>query len=320
MADDRTSKAPGNGHGTAEESPPVVTVPEAGSMAAPPTEADTGAPETGRRGLFGRPILLALILAGVLAVAAAAAALLLTRGSGRGGDAAPAASPVVLAPEELQATAQPFRVVLSWNQPAGGTPIQGYEVYRDGLLLETVEAPTSSYTDEEALPAERYEYEVQAFAGSITSEPAGVTVRTEQAPLAVARVEGIFNVRARTVNSYGYQRSDETSSFGWDFSPRCQEGPCSVLWRDTSQNAVRAKLDRKGGSYSGTYHGVFNVKCGSASATSDVTLRLRVAKAKSVFGDWRAVKLTGSLTQTEPSQLGCVASSATQSFVARLVE
>jgi hypothetical protein len=91
-----------------------------------------------------------------------------------------------------------------------------------------------------------------------------------------------------------------------------------VVWKFLN-SGVRSKVDRHGARYSGSYHGYFHVHCGEARTASDVTLQLHVAKAKSVFGGWRAVKLVGTLKHSEPAQLGCVSSSATLAFTARLV-
>jgi hypothetical protein len=69
----------------------------------------------------------------------------------------------------------------------------------------------------------------------------------------------------------------------------------------------------------GTYKGLFNVRCGTAQATSVVEIRLKVEAARPIAGEWRATRLTGTLSHSEASQLGCVSAQTRLSLRARLI-
>jgi hypothetical protein len=81
---------------------------------------------------------------------------------------------------------------------------------------------------------------------------------------------------------------------------------------------MHAMLKRKQTRYSGSYTGLFLVKCGGTRSTSFVQLSLKVVKARAIAGEWRATTLTGTLSSSESAQFGCVSSHAAQSVKAKL--
>lgn len=234
--------------------------------------------------------------------------------------ASPKEEPSITAPAGIEATTGAFKVRLRWQPPEGGAPEGGYEISRDGEDLEVVDADTTTFVDEEAVPGQRYLYEVRSLEGDLVSTPAKLKVETEEAPPHTARLEGVFNVQATIVSESGYQESPDKARIGWRFRPRCAQGPCPVQWFDLHSNTFKITLRLQGGAYSGSGSGQLNVRCGSAVSTSSVTLRLRPTKANDVAGEWRVTTLEGTFTHTEASQLGCVSSRATVSVLGRLVD
>ena len=57
-------------------------------------------------------------------------------------------------------------VTLAWAPAVDNTGVQGYLIYRDGVVLDKVEAEQLQYQDTTVLPGQRYEYSVVAFDGA----------------------------------------------------------------------------------------------------------------------------------------------------------
>jgi hypothetical protein len=279
-----------------------------------------------------RPILrIALAALGVVVVAAVAVAAFVVRS--RGGSAAPPTSPATSPPTtpgpspslvpvtDLSAEASFFSISLHWVQPPGATPVETYEVFRDGVELAFVLAPTTTYTDGTVVPGTSYSYEVEprSSGGSVAAGRTAVSVETPVPSLASARVQGDFSVKVRVISQTGFQTFTNSYTLGWHFEPDCETGACRVTWTDLAQDSLRATLKRKGAAYSGSDSGRLNVKCGDAEVRSTLELSFEVIKAKGIDGEWRASRLKGTLMQSETAQLGCVASEAELSITATLV-
>lgn len=222
------------------------------------------------------------------------------------------------APVSLRAEPDAFQVTLTWGAPAGGGEVVRYYVYRDGRFVKAVEPVSPTYVDTSVRPGERYTYEVEARAQGQASARVAVDVETPTPRLADARVEGTFHARLVLVSSAGYEETPRRASFVWHFKPRCDEGACDVRWRDVHERSLRMNLARRGPRYSGSGSGNFNTLCGDTPTTSDVTIVLRVVKARAIEGEWRAARLEGRLTHAEAAQLGCVSSRATLSVKATI--
>jgi hypothetical protein len=195
--------------------------------------------------------------------------------------------------------------------------VQGYGVYRDGSLLQGLGGEQSGFTDDDITPGNTYTYEIRARVVGAVSEPVSIDVEVRVPPLKAARVLGDFAVTTHLIRKSGYS-TWKRPTFGWHFTPRCDTGPCAVDWRDIGLRRVHAKLRRKGAKYEGHYSGPFLVKCNGRTSTSSVTLSLKVAKARSLRGEWRATKLVGTLTNSEAPELGCGGSSAELRVTARM--
>jgi hypothetical protein len=227
--------------------------------------------------------------------------------------------PTVAAPIALIAEAKPFHVTLKWVQPSEGPAVSGYDVYRNGVLHTSRRSASTTFRDTDALPGQRYRYEIEAFSGSTRSERVAVRVITPKAPLGAARLEGTYDVRAKVESSYGIDDFPARPTFAWSLQPKCQRGSCPVTLRIRGFNDIRVSLARQAARYQGSDSGRFSLQCRGTQATSSVRIELNVEKADTVLGDWMATKLSGTLTQSDAAQLGCVASGATLSFTARLV-
>ncbi len=256
----------------------------------------------------------------VLALAACLSAACSSDG-GSGKDTTAASGPTtteearVLPPSDFAAEAADFSVALTWTPPPGD--VERYALYRDGFALMSVAGTETTFTDEDVLPGEQHTYEIESRVGKTASDRISVAATTVVPPVKAARLEGTFNVRTRFVSKTGY--GDYTKpNFGWQFKPRCEEGPCNVVWSDLQTTRIRANLQRHGGRYRGEYTGRFTIECSGTPSTSSVTIALRVDRAGVVDGEWRATRLLGTIDQSEVAQLGCRSAEARLAVRARL--
>lgn len=58
------------------------------------------------------------------------------------------------------------QVNLSWSASTDNTGVRGYGIYRDGVLINTVDKNTLTYSDTNLNPSTNYSYRVDAFDGS----------------------------------------------------------------------------------------------------------------------------------------------------------
>jgi hypothetical protein len=220
------------------------------------------------------------------------------------------------APTALVADRAAFRIRLDWEGSDG--EVQMYEVTRNGDVVATLPPGRTRWLDNGVFPASRYRYAVRAVdAFGVPSDPATIAVRTPSAPLAFARLQGLYDVTLITESKFGYGTFSARHNTGWRFVPVCDEGACDVDWRDTNSHELAARLDRMGASYEGSDSGRFNIQCHGRPLVSTLTFRLHVTRAKVVGDAWRAAALEGHLTQREGAQLGCRAAGV--DYTVRLV-
>jgi hypothetical protein len=252
-----------------------------------------------------------VVVGGLIGVAIASG------GSGRPGASSKASAPPtgkVGSPVGLigEADTAPIGVKLTWSAPAGKVKVLGYLVYRNGTQIGSVPADTTTYTDTNVVPGEAYTYGVVTRgAGLIQSDRATAVVEVPVPTLSAARLDGIFDVTAKTVSQSGYQEKLGTLKIGWSFRPNCHFGPCGVHWSDVTSDSLRAILARRGKVYSGTDEGKFFGRCGRTPLPSTVRIKIRVTKADIVVGEWRAVRFVGTLKESHTARLGCVSGGAT---------
>jgi hypothetical protein len=255
-------------------------------------------------------ILALLIIAGVVAVAK-------SNTSGSSASPSNASSPSV--PTGLHASASDFRVTLTWSNPAVGSSISGYRIYRDGVLVKEIQGPIDRFVDDWALPKQHYDYAIESLSPTGDASPqTHVSVTTSAAPLSVARVSGRFHLDSHTVSkSAGVGSINEPLFAGIEFTPTCARGACSTEWQEFPPYPIDAKLTRVNATYQGT--GRFAFHCGSAPYFENQFFQLHVAKASVVDEEWRATTLLGSVQITSPPQGGCGAIQAIASIRASLL-
>ena len=230
-------------------------------------------------------------------------------GAGSSGESQ-AAPKSVLAPVGFSATADGFTVRLAWSADPGSAKILGYEIQRNGRPFATSSRESTSALDDGVRPGKQYRYEIRAKGqGTAASDWVADEVKIKVPPLRDARVEGDFGITTHVVSQSGYT-SFHTPTFGWHFKPRCRQGACDVLWRDVGLKSLHGILNEKHGRYHGTYHGYFLSSCNGTHSISDVDLSFKATKAKAIAGEWRATRLEGTVTNSEPSQYGCVSAHA----------
>jgi hypothetical protein len=300
---------------SAIEVPPVPTieVPPPPGVGAPPP-----APPSPPQRRF--PTRLIVIAAAIVAIGVViGVAIGLAGGGGTKGSSAKASpSRVVLAPTDLSGTVDLITVTLTWKPAAGGLPVAGYNLYRDGELLASVSASTTSYSDTPQTGKE-HTYQVSATGSGLTSSLVAFQVYLPAPSLALSRLEGDFNVRAKLQHQSGFRSYPSPFTIGWHFIPKCADGACDVAWSDLSTKSFRAALKRHGFSYGGSDTGDFRSVCGHTHVQSKLDISFRVVKAQVRDGVWRATRLIGTIVQTDAPQLGCVGASATLSITATLL-
>jgi hypothetical protein len=197
--------------------------------------------------------------------------------------------------------------------------VNSFNVYRNGALQGTSTPPNDTYTDTTVVPGHAFTYEVEAVNGDVTSSRTSVTTKTAVPPLAAARLEGTFNVKATTVSESGFISFQKSFTLGWHFQPKCPSGPCEVVWKDLREKSLTSVLKRSFAKYSGSDSGDFNGRCGSSHTTTTLSISFKVTAAKALVEEWLASKFVGTLNQDSASQLGCVSSHATIHIVGTLV-
>lgn len=248
-----------------------------------------------------RRFLLAIVL-GILVVAGAAVAGFLLFLRGDPGD--PGSS--LAAPRGFAADPQPFRVELTWQPPRSA---QGYSLFRDGELIETLPRDATSFVDDTVLPLQGFTYEIEAFSADVTSVRERVEVQTPAAPLGLSRLEGLYRVTAHDTRDFGFVVFDGDFRTGWRFRPQCGDGACDVGWTDVNLNGFETVLRQSGPRYSGSDRAEFG-RCGGRKTRTTWTIRLHVTNAATVKDAWRATAFEGTIAQRSPAQLGCVATGA----------
>lgn len=224
----------------------------------------------------------------------------------------------LLPPSDLTAELDGLTIVVSWVAPSGDPEVVRYSVYRNGSFFRSILAPEVSFTDTDVSPGMGYSYGIEGRAGDLVSDRVTVEATAPTPSLREARVEGTFNVRTKKLSSSGYSQV-RAPALGWQFRPRCSQGPCDVRWRDLQQKRLSTVFNRRGARYRGSYTGFFYVLCSGVRSTSSVSIRFKVDAARAIGAEWRATRLLGMLNQSEAAQLGCAPSQGSFSIRAKLI-
>jgi hypothetical protein len=289
------------------------------SLTVPPLPSDPAPPPRRRSWIViaGASLAIVLVVGGVLVALAQRDETAPQRAAES--DENPVADEVpLIPPRDLEGKARPSKVALSWLGPASWVEEARYEIRRNDTFIGYVDPPRKRFIDDEVAPGTDYTYEVRVEGPDGTfSDAVSVELSTPLPPLAEARVEGTFDVRSKITDETGY--GDYTApGFGWTLRPACGSGPCGFTLRDIVRDDLKLSLTRQKLTYTGTFSERFEIQCEGTGVISNGTVVLRVAKARVLDGEWRATRLTGTLSHQEAAQLGCRSSSATLSLTATL--
>jgi hypothetical protein len=216
-------------------------------------------------------------------------------------------------PEGFSGTADGFSVMLTWSAPSKSAEIVAYEIIRNGVLLDSVDAHETTFTDYNLKPGS-YSYAIRSEGRQWTSESVATDVVIKTPPLKAARLEGHYSVKTKVKSQSGYASFGTLPSFAWDFKPKCREDACDVVWRDLFDKRIHAKLNRKKATYTGDYKGLYLARCRGTRSVSSVHLVIKAVKARAFGGVWRIMKFEGTLTSSEAPQFGCVSGRAVQTI------
>lgn len=235
----------------------------------------------------------------------------------------PTASPTAEAPARPSAfttEAGAFKVTLTWEPGAGGGEVDGFEITRDGVLVADLGSDEREFVDRGVLPDSTYRYSLAAVgADERSSVTVNATVETPTAAPGVARLEGVFDVRLDPISHWGYSSfDDDVRTAGWRFVPACEKGPCDTALWYTGLGGLKSKLAR-GTTYEGTASSRGFSQCGSTPSLSSLAFDLVPKKAEVIDGRWRVTVISGTLTQREAPQLGCVSGGVNYKVTGELV-
>jgi hypothetical protein len=260
------------------------------------------------------------LVVGGLAVAVAVTGVAIGLSRSPQPNSTPAAGPApVLPPVDLKAETgfEPFEVKLIWSAPWGGPELTRYEVFQGDTKVGSIGATSTNLTDHAVEPGTTYTYTVVAVSGDRRSAPVTLKVEVPVPSLSAARVVGNYDVSARATSYSGFSSFRRRPRFDLVSEPRCSRGACDWIVRLSGVKEVKFRLHRKGGRYTGSGTGRFNVSCGSVLMVSRLDIDVRVVKAVATAptqfiptSQWVASRLEGTMEVVQDPQLGCDGSQA----------
>jgi hypothetical protein len=211
---------------------------------------------------------------------------------------APWTQPPVLRPAGLAAgPATANSISFHWARPPTGPLPDKYLILSDGREAGTVAGTVTSYRQAGLTPASTYQYRVVAVRGGKRSpQSAALAVSTITPPVSQGRLQGLWNVYAKTIRHTSRGRS---GTLTWDFIPSCATGACAVVANvKDGKYSFKVTLTPAGGVYRGNAVANFG-PCGSGgSAIPDpatVKFRMRVTNAVGEGQAWAAISLRGTM-------------------------
>jgi|GEM_PF-2286324 len=142
-------------------------------------------------------------------------------------------------PEKLRATAiSSNQINLNWLASKDNVGVAGYKIYRDGVLIKTVNN-TTTYTDTGLKADTTYKYAVAAFdaSGNNSHISSGVVAKTKS-PTPKVTIGNGNGLKGEYFNNIDFtsrvkQRIDETINFNWQKNapiPNMESDEFSVRW------------------------------------------------------------------------------------------
>jgi hypothetical protein len=261
------------------------------------------------------PIIVIAIGAVVLVLAVAGAVVASSGGGSSSASPSATASPSAAppsAPAGLHAAAGAFTVKLTWHTGAqGGAPVTRYDIRRNGSYVGQTDGNKTTFTDDDTVPGQHYQYTVAAVGEDESKAVASVAVKTKSAPPGTAALVGTFNVHLHNTSNSGFASFTHTDfNNGWRFVPLCDHPPCATQLRNINQKSFIVKLKQNGGSYTGSASASGFSTCQGHDVTSNFTVTIHATAAGAVNGTWQVTKFAGTFAQSASAQLGCTSTSA----------
>jgi hypothetical protein len=205
---------------------------------------------------------------------------------------------------DWKATGANWALDVSWHAPDDAV-IDHYEVARDRVTVDDSVTGTV-FRDRAVEPGVRYRYEVVGVAPDGTrTRPATLSIKTDEPPLAEARLEGTFVVRMVVARASGTRNPVRGGAIFFAFDPICNEGACAVRW-GVRKARTDGTLRHTDAMYAARLHTPLFVRnCYGAVVDEGLDVRLRVSAAAALRGRWRATRIEGTIEEVS-SYGGCV--------------
>lgn len=212
----------------------------------------------------------------------------------------------VLRPSGLAAANRGMNsITLDWSRPGSGPLPDKYVILRNNAVAATVPGDVNHFADRGLAPATTYDFRVIAYRGQHRSEAShNFYVATRTPPLSDAVFNSFFLVTEKIDSGASSVQGDskgDTYVDEWTFTSDCALGPCTTtLTGQIDGESFTAQLAPSTGGYLvGSTKINDYYYCGTdTNNTEDSTLTIAVsaASAHPAGNQWRAAKLSGSLT------------------------
>jgi Fibronectin type III domain len=214
---------------------------------------------------------------------------------------APWIPPPVLRPTGLVAgPATAHSIAFRWSPPRTGPLPDRYLILSSGTAAGSVAGTVTSYRQAGLSPATTYQYSVVAVRGGKRSPQSPLlTVRTLTPPISQARLQGSWNVSAKTIGPA--PPGPRNGYMTWQLSPVCTAGACDVILHGKNGPfSFKGKLTHRGAAYTGQT--VTHFGCGSPASSIPypvmLTIKIHATKAIAENQVWAATSFAGTIVMT----------------------
>lgn len=215
-------------------------------------------------------------------------------------------------------------VALSWSTPTSGSPVTGYDVYRDNVKITNhpLAATTTSFDDHDTVFGVTRNYQVLAHSAvGDSAKSAQAQVKIPLPPERFAQLAGVFTVRLTVQRASNLGKADglnqpapgDTTTETWQFLPTCASntGPCSV-----KMLPFVGVLHPHGRAYDGSGHSATATCLPTGTAPTTDTFHVVPTRASLKDFNWVYTSFTGT-RQVSFSCPNALTSSATFSVTGK---